>query len=159
MTHSGAWGREGSLLREKNRIGIMELDENIGLTRSLGGPAALGPAGVRSVFGPEYLDESRCRGWILGRIHPRGAFCPGCGRPVDDGRRALRFWSGKRLSCIGCGKKFTALTGTCLSGMHLDYRSLFFMLHMLDAGYSATEISGRIECDPTTVRNWRRRLS
>ena len=145
-------------IETKNRIGIMEHTENTGHGEGEGRAARLQPEDVAAVFTPEFLDQERCREWILNRLHGHGVSCPGCGASIEDKQRRVRFWSGKRLSCPACGKKFTALTGTVLSGSSLDFRGIFFLMQALGDGAKTTDTAKRIGCDPKTVTNWRNKL-
>ncbi|VFQ46891.1 IS1 family transposase [Desulfoluna butyratoxydans] len=136
----------------------MEHRENTDQCKSANGREIFTPAEAADAFGPEFLDLECCRGWILNRIHKGEARCPGCGSSIQDEQRLFRFWSGKRLSCPACGKKFTSLTGTFLSGSHMDYRGLFLLFVSFGRGWETTETARRIGCDPATVRNWRKKI-
>lgn len=136
----------------------MEHRENTDQGNSTAGAKAFTPAEAAHAFDPEFLDLDACRGWILNRIHKNGAFCPGCGSSIQDEQRLIRFWSGKRLSCPSCGKKFTSLTGTFLSGSHMEFRALFLMFLSFGQGASTADMASRIGCDPATIRNWRKKI-
>ena len=137
----------------------MELTEKTGHSEMMIRADRLQPGDVAAAFTPEFLDLDRCREWILNQLHRNGAVCPGCGSSIKDEQRLVRFWSGKRLSCPSCGKKFTALTGTFLSGSSLDFRDIFFLIQALGYGARATDTAKRIGCDPKTVTNWRNKLA
>lgn len=136
----------------------MELQENTDQSNTAAGTGVFTPAEAAAAFAPEFLDLDSCRGWILNRIHKNGAFCPGCGSPIQDEQRLSRFWSGKRLSCPACGKKFTGLTGTFLSGSHMEFRALYLLFLSFGQGIGTAEAAKRIGCDPATVRNWRKKI-
>ena len=70
--------------------------------------------GAAAIFGPNFLDESVCRAWVLNRLHPGGARCPGCGSRLHS-KKSARFWQDKPVRC-GCGKSFSARTDTALAG-------------------------------------------
>ena len=103
---------------------------------------------------PEMLDEEACRTWALKILHPTGASCPACQKDVSEPRRLERFWKNERISCESCGKKFRAVSRSPLSGMHLDFRELFFLLHQNSSGIKAEEISRKMNVDGNTVRLW-----
>ena len=109
-------------------------------------------------FDAGFLDECRCREWIISLLHGGRMICPGCGIPVrHTGLR--RFWLGKRIQCHACEKFFTALTGTFLSGIHLDFRSIVLLLLLIALGLDNTFIARRLNCNPETVRLWKKKLS
>lgn len=136
----------------------MEHKENTGQSSTAADAEIFTPAEAADAFAPEFLDLERCRAWILNQIHKAGAFCPGCGSSIQDEQRLSRFWTGKRLSCPACGKKFTSLTGTFLSGSHMDFRGIFLMFLSFGRGWGTAETARRIGCDPATVRNWRKKI-
>ena len=109
-------------------------------------------------YRPEMFDEATCRAWVLNRLHPGGASCPACSFDVQDARRLERFWQNERISCESCGKKFSATSATVLSGMHLSFRELFYLLQQSAAGVNAQEISRKMNVDGNTVRLWISRL-
>lgn len=114
-------------------------------------------ADVADIFGPNFLDGSVCRQWILKRLHPAGAFCPGC-RSALSGVAAARFWQGRPASCRVCGREFTARTGTILAGKNLSYRDIVLLAWLMAAGKTNSEIAGVIGCNRETVRLWRQVL-
>jgi len=109
-------------------------------------------------FGVGFLDESSCREWVILFLYRDGIVCPGCGIAVQD-RNLRRFWLGKRIRCHRCGKFFTALTGTFLSGIHLDFRRIVLLLLFVALGMDNTFIARRLNCSPETVRLWKKKLS
>lgn len=109
-------------------------------------------------FDAGFLDEARCREWIISLLHGGTMICPECGIPVRPaGLR--RFWLGKRISCHACGKFFTALTETFLSGIHLDFRSIVLLILFIALGLDNNFIARRLNCSPETVRIWKKKLS
>jgi hypothetical protein len=102
-----------------------------------------------------FFDETRCRDWILKKLHPAGAFCPGCQQAIDDDRRLYHFWNGDRLNCRHCGKYFTALTGKIFSGSHLDFRGLFLLAVLSGSGTSDKTIAVKLNITPESCRLWR----
>jgi len=103
----------------------------------------------------DFFDEAHCRGWILNKLHPAGAFCPGCQRVIDDNRRQYHFWNGDRLNCKFCGKYFTALTGRIFSGAHLDFKGLFLLSVLTGAGIPDKIIAEKLNITPESCRLWR----
>ena len=107
-----------------------------------------------TAFGVEFLDESACRAWILKTLHGDApARCPECGSILNE-KAQDRFWSGSRVKC-SCGKFFGALTGTVLSGCHLDYRSIMLLAVYLFFGAKADHIARKLGISAETVRLWR----
>jgi transposase-like protein len=103
----------------------------------------------------DFFDEVRCRHWILKKLHPGGARCPGCQRTINDGRRRYHFWNGDRLNCEYCGKYFTALTGQIFSGAHLDFKGLFLLAVLSGAGINDKIIAEKLKITPESCRLWR----
>ena len=120
------------------------------------GTAVLGE--ILDSFGVDFLEEGRCREWIISLLYRDGIVCPGCGIPIKESD-LRRFWLGKRIRCYNCEKFFTALTGTFLSGIHLDFRSIVLLLLLIALGLDNTFIARRLNCNPETVRLWKKKLS
>jgi len=101
-----------------------------------------------------FFNEAVCREWILKRLHPDGAYCPGCGLAVPE--RALpRFWEAERVKCSACGKFFTALTGTFLSGCQLDFCRVIRLADLLALGVPDKKIAEILPMSAANVRIWR----
>lgn len=128
------------------------------MTGNMGNKKVVTPAAALEGFGPDFLDEVRCREWVIRQLHPAAFSCPGCGEAVTGESRVSKFTGGERLSCASCGKKFNALTGTLLSGSHLGYRKLVLLLWLIGQKFSPVQISGLVGIDPTTVRGWKNKL-
>ena len=109
-------------------------------------------------FGPKFLDEAECRRWVLARLHGSRACCPGCGAELS-GKHADRFWEVRRVRCSGCGKKFSATTGTMMANTQLAFAQVFLMAVLLAKGLGNPEIGKVIGCDPETVRLWKMRFA
>jgi transposase-like protein len=109
-------------------------------------------------FGVEFLDEGHCREWVISFLFRGGIACPGCGIPVRKSD-LRRFWLGKRIKCYNCNKFFTALTGTFFSGTHLDFRKIVILLLFIALGLDNNFIAHRLNCNPETVRLWKKKLS
>ena len=112
------------------------------------------PEEVLEVFNANFLDYEFARMWVLKRMHPHGAYCPGCGAAIPD-NKLRRFWSNGRMSCRGCGKYFTALTGTFIAGCQLDFRGLIILAFLLALGAHDKEIARITEMSRENVRLWR----
>lgn len=133
----------------------METTENRATATNPGTPAVFTAAETLAAFGPEFLDDGFCRGWVLRRLHPAGVFCPGCGAAIKGDNRLQRFWGGLRLTCPACGKFFTALTGTFLARSQQSFGELVLLAFLLEAGFSNTETARLVRNHPNTVRMWR----
>lgn len=112
------------------------------------------PADIGRDFNADYLDETICRDWILAAIHGRGMQrCPKCHEPMT-GISSQRFWEGKRICCRACGKYFTALTGTFLSGCHLTFSGVILFAVFLYYRIPVREIARVLRISLETVRLW-----
>jgi len=103
----------------------------------------------------EFMNEVKCRQWILNKLHPSGAYCPGCAGALSDAGRIKNFYNGDRLSCRTCGKYFTALTGTLFSGAHFDFRGLFLLAALSGSGMHDKVIAEKLNITPESARLWR----
>jgi len=109
-------------------------------------------------FGVDFLDETACRMWILKSLHGESAVqCPECGSELTE-KGLQRFWSGCRVRCCGCGKFFTALTGTVLSGVHLEFRAIMLIAVFLFFGVKADYIATKLSISTETVRIWKNKF-
>jgi len=110
------------------------------------------------------LDEKWCKAWVMERLHGDQPwmgndppFCPGCGSPVPD-RMMHSFWECKRIRCDICGKYFTALTGTFLSGCHFSFQETVLMAFMISLGVADKQIANTLKISAENVRLWRHRF-
>src|SRR3989304_8616999 len=105
-------------------------------------------------FTVELFDERVCREWILNKLHPEGASCPGCGKPILSAKCLQNFWNLKRVFCKDCKKIFTALTGTMLNGIQMDLRTLFVMAVFLQLGADRKVIAKLLKIHPEAMGIW-----
>lgn len=106
-------------------------------------------------FDPDFFDEDACREWVISRLHPGGAFCPGCGLKLDNDKR---FRGGKRCHCGRCGRMFTAKSGTFLEGMHLDFAQVYALALLIELGHSPAVIAPMVGVSSDTVRLWQKKF-
>lgn len=115
-------------------------------------------ADVVRVFNANFLDYEFARLWVLKTLHPEGAKCPGCNATVPE-KSEGRFYQRERLLCWFCGKYFTALTGTFLSGCHQDFRTVILLAVLVGLGVHNGDISKITGMSEDSIRIWRRKLS
>ena len=115
------------------------------------------PSDALEVFNANFLDYEFSRIWVLKRLHPDGAHCPGCAAPIPD-HKLQRFWSNGRLACRKCGKYFSALTGTFIAGCQIDFRNLVLMAVFLALGVHDSKIATITGMSAENVRLWRRKF-
>lgn len=101
-----------------------------------------------------YLNSHSCMMWIVKKLHPGGARCPSCLNPIQATGYS-RYLTGQQIRCNKCGKFFTVLTGTFLSGTHMEYHDIFFLAFLLELGLSTKQISEKMTLDPDTIRLWK----
>lgn len=106
----------------------------------------------------DFFNETKCREWLLTKLHPSGARCPGCGAAQVDTGRIKNFYNGDRLSCSICGKYFTALTATPFSGNHFDFKSLFFLAFLIGCGIQNKIIARKLDITLQSAGRWRRKI-
>ena len=143
----------------------MEVIENIAFIEiSTDMPDAPGRRGtftaedVLDIFNANLMDPDLARIWVLKRLHPAGAHCPGCAAAIPDDK-LWRFWSNERMSCRNCGKYFTALTGTFMSGCQMDFREVLLMAFLIALGIGDRRIAAIIRMSPENVRLWRMKFN
>jgi transposase-like protein len=117
----------------------------------------LSPSAFATGLCPLNLDAVRAARSLYQPLHPAGARCPACGAGLDSQARA-RFWVGERLRCPACGKRFTARTGTKLSGCRLTEPQLFLLLALTGLGLTPATVAKLVGTSSETVRQWVRKL-
>lgn len=127
--------------------------------RTRGGTRAVLPAQVFDAFGPDFLAADRCREWLLALLHPAGPACPWCGKALASGRLVSSFRQMGRVQCTGCGRFFTALSGTLLSKTGLDPAGYVLLCLLLAMGVGDQAIAGKLGVNRETVRRWRQRFA
>ncbi len=118
-------------------------------------PSVFGPVDVGQSRLAKFLNPDSCREWVLNRLHPNGPRCPGCGESITSYPSLRSFRLGARVRCCRCGKYFTALTGTFLSGCHLSLPQVILIAILIDAGADDTRIARLMEVSAEGVRGWR----
>lgn len=117
------------------------------------GKKLFAPEEAAKIFSADLLKQDECYLWIVSRLHPAGAFCPECSTMIIDDRQA-KFYRFEQIRCPKCGKKFTAATGTLLSGAKLEPREIYLLAVLSHLGVSAQRIAGVLRCHVDTVTNW-----
>ncbi len=125
----------------------------------MGDNRGTGSGSLAGVFGVRLLDPDECRKAVAEWLHPEGARCPGCGESIREEDKAHRFAAGERVVCSGCGKRFSFLTGTCLSGSHLDARALVLLAFLAAEGFKVGRMAEILNLDRSTVRAWKEKLT
>jgi hypothetical protein len=131
---------EIQLRRVENNQFIEGLDPNIAVRK----------------FDADFLEEDRCRGWILRRLH-KEAKCPRCHGELTE-KQAETFWRNERVQCGTCKKFFTALTDKIFSGIRMNFREIVLLLVLLGLQHPAKFIASRVHCDASSVRIWRNKF-
>ena len=106
-----------------------------------------------AAFSADCLRREVCLAWLAGQLHPAGARCPGCGVAVAD-RQLERWQSFGRLQCPECGKFYTAVTGTWMSGAKLKPNQIFVLAALVAMDVDAPLIAAAIGVSEVTVRLW-----
>ncbi|MEN6623625.1 MAG: hypothetical protein ABFD50_19025 [Smithella sp.] len=112
------------------------------------------PADVLKSFNADFLDEDRCRVWIMWLLHRDITQCPKCGEEIPQ-HLWRSFWICNRIRCSHCHTYFTALTGTFLSGCHMKFREIILLSFMLSLGASDKAIAETLKISAENVRLWR----
>ncbi|MBJ6798632.1 IS1 family transposase [Geomonas propionica] len=111
---------------------------------------------LKSEFTVDVLDEDACRAWFLRKLHLHGAHCPECGREVVSERKLATFWGLGRVKCSdeSCNKTFSALTGTVLSGLGIEFRALYLLLFMAGCGVNVNRIAPQLGISVSAAYLW-----
>ena len=109
------------------------------------------------VFHANFLDYEFSRLWVLKTLHPDGARCPVCGEFIPEKSRGV-FWRCGRVKCWHCGKYFTGLTGTFLSGCQQDFRTIVLLAVLIGLGVPNGKISSIVGMSEDSIRIWRRKF-
>lgn len=104
-------------------------------------------------FGFDLIKYDDCCLWIVSQLHPVGAYCPECSFAVPHVHQD-RFYKFEQVRCQNCKKKFTAATGTLLSGAKLEPREIYLLAVMSQWGVPAPKIASVLHCHVDTVANW-----
>ena len=112
------------------------------------------PDVVVSEFGEEFLDEMRCRKYLLEIFYPEGAKCPNCGKSVPE-KSVQRFWENKKMRCPFCGKFYFATSKTVLSAKKLSFRQIYLIALLLGLEVSPIKIAQLVGCDKKIVYYWK----
>jgi transposase-like protein len=78
------------------------------------------------------LDEQACLIWLEQSLHPDGLRCPRCGG--SERRRARPGGAIPSFRCKGCGRYYTALTGTAFEKTRQAPSTLVLMLRGIAKG-------------------------
>ncbi len=116
------------------------------------------PRDLFKSFNPDFFDMEYCRRWVLDRIHPDGPRCPSCSgdlTPVSE----KSFYDGRKVVCRHCKKRFTAMTGTFLSGTHLTYKEIVLVLLLFHLRVETTEIMKHASLSRDTLNIYRRKFA
>jgi len=110
-------------------------------------------------FSIETLNEEACRDWFLARLHPGGAFCPECRTEITSPKVLARFWSMGRVACHApnCNRSFSAVTGTALNGVGIEFRALYLLLLMIGCGVSVNKVARQLGISNGAAYAWARK--
>ncbi len=111
------------------------------------------PQDIRSFV--KFLDEHRCRLWMLEQLHPDGIHCPHCGQALDGERISRRFYTLKKVACSECRRKFNAFTGTLFAHTRMSCRQIIVMFLLLRIGKRNCEVAKWAKVSPATALRWR----
>lgn len=140
----------------------MQSNETIAITESLSAHSLYNSifviTDVIRDFRADFLSESACRDWVLKRLHPTGAHCPGCCTAVPE-RSLQRFWMSERVKCCQCNKFFDARTNTFLSGCQLSYRKVMLLAVLLSPDLTDKAIAVILDMSAANVCLWRNKFA
>lgn len=112
---------------------------------------------VTEGFSIGMLSEESCRGWILQKLHPEGVFCPDCGAEITSPKRVAAFWAMGRVLCPNCARTFSAVTGTALNGIGIEFRALYLLLFLVGCGISVNRVARQLGISNGTAYLWARK--
>ncbi len=106
-------------------------------------------------FGPDCLAPEACARLLARLLNPHGLSCPACGRVAEPSPRLL---AGGRARCTGCGRRFTAFSGTLMAGCKLPPHQVALMLLLLALGHDNATVAALARVSAETARAWRAKL-
>ncbi len=106
-------------------------------------------------FGPRCLDEVACARLLAYGLKPDGLICPSCGCQASAVVYPL---PPRRIRCTGCGRRFTAFSGTVLEGCKLPVPQVALMLLLLALGHDNATVAALAGVSAETARVWRAKL-
>lgn len=109
---------------------------------------------VKDGFSIGMLDEDACRDWFLRKIHAAGVRCPGCKGEITSERKLQTFWAMRRVACPFCSRSFSAVTGTALNGIGIEFRALYLLLFMVAHGAHVNNISKQLGISTGAAYVW-----
>lgn len=109
---------------------------------------------IKEEFSIDMLSEDACREWFLGKIHAEGVRCPGCNREITTKRKLQTFWDMRRVNCPFCSRSFSAVTGTPLNGIGIEYRALYLLLFMAAHGVHVNTIAKQLGISTGAAYLW-----
>lgn len=112
------------------------------------------PADAAAFFGMDLIKFDESARWLVSRLHPDGAKCPGCSIKITGDNRLERFRRMQQLRCQECGRKFTAKTGTILNETKLEAREIYLLAVMIHLEVAPAAIAAVLRVHTDTVRNW-----
>lgn len=135
----------------------MEYTENTAIKNKqhLGGVFV--PGDVLKAFDVNVLNNETCKMWITEKLHHNEARCPRCGASLPE-RQMHSFLDYKRIKCDKCGKYFTALTGTFLSGCHFSFREIVLLAFLLALRVPDKQIAATLKISAENVRLWKEKF-
>ena len=106
------------------------------------------------------LEWSKTAHWMIDLLHSDGKRCPHCHVEIVDESRLQRWYQGERIKCSSaeCGRFYTSLTGTELSGSTLDPRELYLLKCLIEWQVPAATIVTVIPINRETVKRWEKRF-
>lgn len=105
-------------------------------------------------FSIEMLNEDACRDWFLRKLHPEGARCPKCGVEITSEKKTRSFWEMKRVGCLSCGRTFSAVTGTPLHKIGIEFRVLYLLLFMVSHGVRPNKMASQLGISTGAAYLW-----
>jgi hypothetical protein len=116
------------------------------------------PSTIAHDFGAHFLDSECCATWLMSKIHPDGPHCPGCGVGINDEKRLKALLSDKRIRCPQCGRFFSMLSRSFLSGTHLGCSEIVLLALLLGLDVPIKTVSGLTRQTDETVRTYERKF-
>lgn len=123
------------------------------------GKGVFAPAEAAAVFGIDMIKFADCARWLVTRLHPDGAKCPGCSAGITGHNRLARWYNLEQIRCPECGKKFTAKTGNILNDTKLEAREIYLLAVLIYLEVAPARIATILQIHTDTVRNWQMKFN
>jgi len=122
-------------------------------------PGLISPDNILSCF-PDILDETLSNQIMIDYLYHGYPRCPWCGKCIPRKEKYYqRFYGNKSITCLTCGRRFTAKGQTILSHMRkTKCRDLIILLFLHRLGHDRAHVADIMNVGRDWVKRWGSKL-